>query len=106
MLEDQGWQVETCNDGNAALEKIYGQNDYDLMLVDYDRPGVNGIELINRSRELNHRCDTPLVVLAGSPVEAAAREAGADLFLKKPEDIGLVVDTINRLLAEREQESE
>lgn len=47
-----------------------------------------------------------MVVLAGSPVEAAAREAGADVFLRKPQDIGLVVETINRLFSEREQENE
>jgi DNA-binding response OmpR family regulator len=106
MIEEQGWQIEACADGNAALEKISGEDHYDVLIVDYDLPGVTGLELIIRARELDHRCDTPIVVLAGSPVEAAAREAGADLFLKKPQDIGLVVETINRLLAEREQESE
>lgn len=75
-----------------------------MLLVDYDLPGVNGIELINRARELDHRCDTPMVVLAASPVEAAAREAGADVFLQKPKDVSLLVETINRLLEEREDE--
>lgn len=42
MLEEQGWQVETCAEGNAALEKISGEADYDLLLVDYDLPGVKG----------------------------------------------------------------
>jgi CheY-like chemotaxis protein len=104
MLVEQGWQVETCAEGNAALEKISGRDDYDLLLMASDLPGVNGLELINRARELDHRCDTPMVVLAGSPVEAAAREAGADVFLRKPQDIGSLVETINRLLEEREQE--
>jgi CheY-like chemotaxis protein len=104
MLENQGWHVETCADGNAALEIISGEEDYDLLLVDYDLPGVNGIELVNRARELDHRCDMPMVVLAASPVEAAAREAGADVFLQKPEDVSSLVDTINHLLEEREQE--
>ena len=100
MLEDQGWQVETCADGNAALEKISGEDEYDLLLVDYDLPGVNGIELISHARELDHRCDTPMVVLAGSPVEAAAGDAGADVFLQKPQALSSLVDTINRLLEE------
>ncbi|HXQ38403.1 MAG TPA: response regulator [Anaerolineales bacterium] len=104
MLEDQGWQVETCADGNAALEKISGEDEYDLLVVDYDLPGVNGIELISRARDLDHRCDTPMVVLAGSPVEAAAREAGADVFLQKPKDVSSLVETINRLLEERKDE--
>jgi CheY-like chemotaxis protein len=105
MLEDQGWHVETCADGNAALERISGKDDYDLLLVDYDLPGVNGLELINHARELDHRCDTPMVVLAASPVGAAAREEGADVFLQKPQDIGSLVETITLLLDEREQES-
>ncbi len=104
-LENQGWQVETCADGNAALEKISGEDDYDLLLVDYDLPGVNGLELISHARELDHRCDTPMVVLSASPVEAAAREAGTDVFLRKPQDVTALVDTINRLLEEREQET-
>ena len=105
MLEDkQGWQVETCADGNAALERISGEDHYDLLVVDYDLPGVNGLQLINHARELDHRCDTPMVVLAASPVEAAAREAGADVFLHKPQGIGSVVETVTRLLDEREQE--
>ena len=104
MLENQRWQVETCADGNAALEKISGEDHYDLLLVDFDLPGVNGLELINHARELDHRCDTPMVVLAGTPVEAAAREAGADVFLQKPQDLSSLVETINHLLEEREQE--
>ena len=103
-LESQGWQVETCTDGNAALEKISGEDDYDLLLVDYDLPGVNGLELINRARDLDHRCDTPMVVLSASPVEAGAREAGADVFLRKPQDVSSLVETITRLLDEGEQE--
>lgn len=103
-LENQGWQVETCADGTTALEKISGEDKYDLLLVDYDLPGVNGVEIINRARELDHRCDTPMVMLAASPVEAAAREAGADMFLRKPQDVTSLVDTISRFIKERERE--
>jgi DNA-binding response OmpR family regulator len=48
-----------------------------------------------------HRSATPIVMLSATPVEAAAREAGADVFLQKPQGIGLLVETINRLLEER-----
>jgi CheY-like chemotaxis protein len=104
MLESEGWQVETCANGNAALEKIVGEDAYDLLLVDYDLPGANGLEIITRARELDHRCAMPMVVLAASPVEAAAREAGADVFLRKPQDVTSLVETINRFLEERAQE--
>jgi CheY-like chemotaxis protein len=106
MLEEQGWQVQTCADGSAAFKEISGKEDYDLLLVDYDLPGINGLELIRHARELDHRCATPMVVLSASPVEAAARDAGADVFLHKPQDVSSLVETINRLLEERAQEQE
>lgn len=105
MLETQGWQVETCADGNAALEKISGSTGYDLLLVDYDLPGMNGLELVRRARKLVHRARTPIVVLSATPVASAAREAGADVFLQKPQDVTSLVETINRLLVEREEKS-
>ena len=106
ILEAQGWQVETCSDGSAALEKISGKVEYDLLLVDNDLPGVNGLQLITHARELDHRCATPMVLLSANPIEAEAREAGADVFLRKPQGIGMLTETINRLLGERQQEME
>ena len=103
MLEDQGWQVETCANGNAALQKVSGETDYDLLLVDYRPPRINGLELVRRTRQLAHRSHMPIIVLSATPVEAEAREAGADVFLYKPLDIKSVVEAITRLLTESEQ---
>ena len=104
MLEAQGWNVEMCADGNIALEKISGEDDYDLLLIDYDLPGVNGLELVRRARKLIHRSHTPVVILSATPMEREARQAGADIFLRKPQDVGLIVETIARLVGEHEQE--
>jgi CheY-like chemotaxis protein len=103
MFEDEGWQVQTCDDGNAAIEHISGAVHYDFLLFDYDVPGLNGVELVRRARTLDHRSHTLVGVLSASPVEAEAREAGADLFLRKPQDIGLLAESIGRLLGERGQ---
>lgn len=101
-LEAKGWTVERCSDGTSAVARIFGSAHYDLLLFDYDLPGLNGIELVQKAREMAHRSTTPIVMLSAAPVEAAAREAGADVFLQKPQGIGLLVETINRLLVERE----
>jgi CheY-like chemotaxis protein len=104
MLESEGWEVETCPDGSAALEKICGHTRYDVLLLDYDLPGVNGLELVSRARKLVHRTRTPIVVLSATPVGLAARKAGADVFLQKPQDVGSLVETINRLLGAPQQD--
>jgi two-component system, OmpR family, response regulator len=103
MFEEQGWQVQTCDDGNAAIEHISGGVHYDLLLFDYDLPGIDGLELVRHARKLVHRSRIPVAVLSASPVEAEAREAGADVFLRKPQDIGSLAESISRLLGERQQ---
>jgi len=40
----------------------------------------------------------PIIILSGTLDKAAARDAGVDAFLCKPEDIPLLVATISRLL--------
>jgi DNA-binding response OmpR family regulator len=74
-----------------------------LLLIDYDLPGVEGLELVQRARQLPHRSRTPIVMLSGTPVGVAAREAGADMFLQKPQDVTSLVETISRLLGTSEQ---
>jgi two-component system, cell cycle sensor histidine kinase and response regulator CckA len=104
MLESEGWEVATCTDGGDALDKICGPSRYDLLLLDYDLPGVNGLELASHARRLVHRADTPIVVLSATPLGLAAQKAGADVFLQKPQDVTALIETINRLLKTRKQD--
>lgn len=97
LLESQGWHVDRCAGGTEALERIVGNTKYDLLLLDYDLPGLNGLELVHRARRLGHRSTTPIVMLSATPVRAAACDAGADVFLQKPQDIESLVQTITAL---------
>jgi CheY-like chemotaxis protein len=97
-LEGEGWQVEACADGAEALERIKSDAHYDLLLLDYDLPGLNGIELLQQARALPHRHATPVIVLSGTTVKEEVTRARADAFLRKPEDISSVVETISHLL--------
>lgn len=101
-LEDEGWQVETCADGSKALRRIKSDAQYDLLLLDYDLPGMNGIELLQQARALAHRRGIPVIVLSGTAVEEAVLEAGANAFLRKPEDISSIVEVIAKLLSSAE----
>ena len=103
MFEAEGWQVHTCDDGSAAIEHISGSVQYDFLLFDYDLPGINGLELVRRARKLVHRSRTPIGLLSATPIEAEAKQAGADVFLRKPQDIKSLAERIGRLLRERRQ---
>lgn len=97
-LEAEGWRVETCADGYVALLLIRSERRYDLLLLDNELPHMNGLELARRARELAHRRETPIIMLSASECVREAHLAGANMFLRKPQDIGKIVETIARLL--------
>ncbi|MGB8510738.1 MAG: response regulator [Pyrinomonadaceae bacterium] len=101
MLEAEGWTVETCGDGAEALSKIEGTSDYDLLIYDHGLPNVTGLELIRRGRSLAHRQQTPVIMLSSSDVEREARRAGANVYLRKPEDALSLAEHAARLLARK-----
>jgi CheY-like chemotaxis protein len=99
IAEHESWQVENCINGDAALKELVGHTQYDLLLVNFELPVLNGLELMEHVRTMPHRRCMPIVMMSGTLSEAVARKAGVNAFLRKPQDIGLLVETINRLLA-------
>lgn len=97
-LEREGWRVEACVDGVSALTRLEGGESYALLIFDNELPGVDGITLTRRARSLTHRRNTPIVMLSASEASAEARVAGADVFLRKPQDVGLIVGTVKELI--------
>ena len=58
---------------------------------------------MHRARALAHRSRTLIAVISANAVEAEAREAGANVFLSKPQDLLSLPDTLKRLLVEHQQ---
>ena len=103
MLVTEECRVELCTDGYGALEKLTGNGQYDVLVVDNEIPGLSGLELVQRTRNITRRRRTPIVMLSESDCETEAWGAGANEFLKKPEQIGQLPSTIDRLLKERRE---
>lgn len=97
LLVAENWQVDLCVDGDAALRKLTDENRYDVIIVDYELPGLNGLELVKRARKMTHRRRTPIIMLSASDYETEAWRAGVDAFLRKPEQINDLPATISRL---------
>jgi len=98
MFVGEDWVVELCADGYGALEKLTGNNHYDVLIVDNDLPGLSGIELAERARKMRHRNRTPIVMLSGNNCETEAWSVGVQAFLRKPEQVSELPSTINRLV--------
>ena len=103
-LELEGWAVESIAEGDAALELISGETHYDVLIFDNELPGLSGLELIRETRQIPHRQQTPIIMLTASDIEREARRNGANAFLRKPEDINTLTETIARLLARRSKQ--
>jgi CheY-like chemotaxis protein len=101
-LESEGLRVVTCSDGAIALKRMASNAQYGLLIFDNHVPNVNGLELVWYARQLPHRRRTPIIMLSASEVETDALEAGADVFLSKPQGIAELTATVKRLLTKGE----
>lgn len=100
----EGWEVETCLNGATALSLIDSDQHYDLFLLDYDLPGVDGLQLVRHARALAHRRTTPIIMFSARFNKAVALQAGANALLRKPQDLSVVVETIASLLSAAQRE--
>ncbi|QDU46966.1 Adenylate cyclase [Symmachiella dynata] len=85
-LEIQGHTVATARDGNEALE-LLNDGDFDLMLLDIVMPGINGFEVLARTKSDPRLRETPIIMISAlEEMEIVARciELGAEDYLPKP----------------------
>ena len=98
LLELEGWQVDICRDGLAALKKIESDEHYDLIILDVQMPGESGLTLVQRARQLPHRRHLPVIMFSGSLQHDDALAAGANAFLNKPTGMKDLIATCKSLL--------
>ncbi|HEX8161513.1 MAG TPA: response regulator [Pyrinomonadaceae bacterium] len=99
LLEAGGWSVEWHAAGGTAISRLAGAAPYDLLLFGDDLPGMTGVELAQCARDLPRYRSTPIILLSAGDCRAEAMRAGADEFLRKPEDVGRLVAVVASLLA-------
>jgi len=94
ILTDVGYQVDTAHDGFAALELVQ-QNSYDIALLDLRMPGMDGLELYRRIREIS--AGTVAIVVtayATSDTAQSVISAGAWKIVPKPVNIGSLLGMV------------
>jgi DNA-binding response OmpR family regulator len=99
-LQDvRGFSVHEAEDGEAGLAAA-AELDPAVVLVDFEMPGISGVETARRLRATGS--SATVVMLTGSAhsdTETRAREAGVDRFLTKPFsplEVLSLVDTLGR----------
>ena len=100
-LEAEGFEVETYNDGQAALD-AFNKKLPDMAVFDIKMPRMDGMDLLQRVRQ---KTATPAIFLTSKDDEideVLGLRMGADDYVKKPFSQRLLVERIRALLRRQE----
>ena len=100
-LSDEGYAVDTAEDGRTGLNKAKDR-DYDLILVDLMMPGMGGMELIKKIHHMDPEIIT-VVITGNATIETAveATKLGAYDYLPKPFSPEALAAVVKRGLEKR-----
>lgn len=87
-LEDKGFEVTLCTNGQVALEALIEQK-FDIALLDINTPQISGIEVLKTIRK-EYKNNTPVIILTAYQDTKHLKESfenGVDDYIKKPFDL-------------------
>jgi len=88
LLEDKGIECAEASDGQAGMDQLNSGLPFDLVLIDWNMPVMNGLEMLKRLR--TEGFDNLRVLMVTTEAEndfiLRALDAGADEYLMKPFD--------------------
>lgn len=106
ILSYEGYKIDEAGDGEEGLRKLK-EKEFDVVLCDIKMPKIDGLEFLEKSRDIN--ADTPIIMISGHGTIETAVEAvkkGAYDYISKPPDLNRLLITIrnamdkNQLVAE------
>jgi two-component system nitrogen regulation response regulator NtrX len=94
ILSFEGYKIEEAADGEEGLRK-FGERSFDVVLCDIKMPKLDGIEFLEKAREINP--DIPIIMISGhgnidTAVEAVKK--GAFDYISKPPDLNRLLITL------------
>jgi CheY-like chemotaxis protein len=87
ILTLEGYQVETAESGEEAVERCRGES-FSVVLLDVNMGGISGIEALRQIRSQDP--DVRAIMITGlenGNVAAECRDAGAEAVFRKPLDV-------------------
>ena len=98
ILSYEGYKMEEAGDGEEGLKRIK-EKEYDVILCDIKMPKIDGIEFLERAKEIN--ADIPIIMISGHGTIETAVEAvkkGAYDYISKPPDLNRLLITIRNAM--------
>lgn len=103
MLKECGYSVDIANNGFEAVE-MAKKNAYDIILMDIQMPGMDGIEATKRIRETDKM--TPVIALTAYALHGDRERflaQGMDEYISKPIKVEKLVYAIEKMIAEKQK---
>ncbi len=99
-LEKMGYDVETTNNGQSAMEK-FAAKEYHLVFMDCQMPVMDGYEATRGIREMESKSGryTPIIAMTAKVLPGdreRCMEAGMDGFLAKPIEVDRMKEAVKR----------
>jgi len=83
-LEEEGYDVDSVENGEEAMDKIY-ENSYDLLLLDVKVPLISGFDLLKEVRTNNNTTPAIFITSLDSIDDLSeGYESGCDDYIRKP----------------------
>jgi DNA-binding response OmpR family regulator len=105
-LEQEGYEVDVVETGEAALELLIGDSRArtpDIVVLDVMLPGKNGFEVVSEMRQVGQYVPTLILTARGHSADVLEGfAAGADDYLVKPFELDILIARIRGLLRRRE----
>ncbi len=97
IISEMGFQVDTASDGEEAIKKALSEN-YDLITLDIEMPGKNGIEVLE---QIMKKKPTRVIIISSFTNENAdltfeALNLGAITYITKPSRLGIDLKKIEQ----------
>ncbi len=103
LMREEGLNSAVAHDGETAL-RLVPQERPDMLLVDVQMPGIDGMEVLAKVKEMDPHLPVVLITAyAKIPATVEAMRAGAFDYLAKPFDHMEVIRVVRAALAERER---
>ncbi len=98
ILSYEGYKIDEASDGEEGL-KLFSSKTYDVVLCDIKMPKMDGLEFLEKAKEIN--ADVPIIVISGhgnidTAVEAVKK--GAFDYVSKPPDLNRLLITLRNAL--------
>jgi CheY-like chemotaxis protein len=96
MLSRLGYEVSSADSGENGLS-IFRENEFDIVLSDYEMPGIDGVSLACSVKKSSPR--TPVVIMTGAGKETVfSRKSNAvDTVISKPFTLAEIGETFRSL---------